>query len=80
MTTTNLSVDLDSEVAQGAIVAAKSSGVKTSEWINAAVERALAAELALTGVDELHDELEDELTDLPADVEAEFGDAFLATP
>ena|GEM_PF-6039377 len=80
MTITNLSVDFDSEIAEGVIEAAKSSGVSLSEWINAAAERALAAELALTGVDELHDELEEELTDLPAEIEAEFGDAFLATP
>ncbi len=80
MTKTNVSVDLDQEVAEGAIEAAKAGGVSLSEWINASAERALAAELALTGVDDLHDELEEELTDLPADVEAEFGDSFLATP
>lgn len=80
MPKTELSIELDAEVAEGALEAAKSGDVSLSEWLNAAAERALAAELALTGVDELEEELEEELTDLPPEVEAEYGDSFLATP
>ncbi len=80
MTTTELSVKLDAETAEGALEAAKSNGVTLSEWLNDAAERALATERGLGGVDELHEELEEELTDVSPEVEAEFGDSFLATP
>ena len=80
MAKTELSIELDAEVAEGILEAAESGDISTSEWLNDAAERALAAELALTGVDELHERLEDEPTDVPAEVEAEFGDTFLASP
>jgi hypothetical protein len=75
-----LSIELDAEVAEGVLEAAASGDTSASEWLNDAAERALAAELALTGVDELHERLEDEPTDVPAEIEAQFGDTFLASP
>jgi len=75
-----LSIQLDAEVAEGVIEAADSNDVSASEWLNDAAERALAAEQGLTGVDDLDERLEDETTDVPAEVEAEFGDTFLASP
>lgn len=80
MSTTDLSIKLDADVAEGVIEAAKSGDVTVSEWLNDAAERSLAAELALTGVDDLHDELEEEPVEVPAAIEEEFGDTFLATP
>lgn len=81
MSKTELSVELDAEVAEGVLEAAKSGDVSASEWLNDAAERALAAELALTGVDELHVKLEDEEpAEAPDDVVEEFGDTVLATP
>lgn len=80
MTTSEPSIKLEAETLEGALEAAKSSGLTLSEWINDAADRALATERGLTGVDDLHDELEEEPVDLPAEVEAEFGDNFLATP
>ncbi len=75
-----LSFELEAEVAEDVIEAAKSGDVSVSEWLGAAVERALAAERALSGVDDLQDELEEEVGDVPAEVEAEFGNSVLTTP
>jgi len=80
MAKTELSIELDADVAEGVLEAAESGDTSASEWLNDAAERALAAELALTGVDDLQDKLEDEPTDISAEVAAEFGDTFLASP
>ena len=80
MAKTELSIELDAEVAEGVLEAAESSDASVSEWLNDAAERALAAERGLTGIDELHEKLEDETVEVPAEVEAEFGDNYLATP
>lgn len=45
-----VSVALDESVAQGAATAAKLRGLSLSAWLNAAAERALAIEVALSAV------------------------------
>ncbi len=80
MANTELTIELDPETAEGVAEAAKLGEVSVSEWIGAAAQTALAAERDLTGEDDLHDLLEVDLAEIPAEVEAEFGDASLATP
>ena len=80
MAKTELSIELDADVAEGVLESAESGDMSTSEWLNGAAERALAAERGLTGTDELHEKLEDELPDVPAEVEEEFGHASLSSP
>ena len=80
MAKTELPIELDAEIAEGVIEAAKSAEVSVSQWISDAAERALATERGLLGVDDLEEELEEELTEVSPEVEAEFGDSVLATP
>jgi len=81
MNTTKLTVDLDADVAASAIESADSNDVSLSEWLNEAAESAIAAELRLTGIDDLELELApDETVEVSEEVKAEFGDDFLASP
>ncbi len=75
-----LSIKLDADVAEEVLEAAESGDVTASEWLSDAAEKALAAERALTGVDDLEERLEDETVEVPAEVEAEFGDDVLVSP
>ncbi len=80
MAKTELSIELDADLAEEVLEAAEAGDVSTSEWLNDAAERALAAENRLVGIDDLQENLEDELAPVPAEVEAEFGDTHLTTP
>ena len=81
MATTKLTVDLDEDLAASAIESAESQDVSLSEWLTEAAESAIAAELELTGIDDLEIALSpDEPVEVPEEIKAEFGDEFLASP
>ena len=80
MSKTELPITLDDEVAKDVIEAAKTAEVSVSEWVSDAVERSLATERGLLGVDDLEEELEEDLAEVSPEIEAEFGDTVLATP